>query len=105
MALRGGGLNAHLANDLHRDYGIRQHSVGALHLGRTHRRLSPSPVAHRRGLLKPRERALERQLSFEVRHGREDMKDETPAKRGGVDRLRDHLEPGFALLQVGGRLH
>ena len=64
-----------------------------------------SPAAQRLRLLQPRVRALERQLSFELRHGREDIKDEPAPGRGGVDRLGEHLQPDLALLQVGRGLH
>ena len=77
----------------------------ALHLGRTQCGLSPSPAAHRLGLLQPRVRALKCQLSLELRHGREDVEDEPSSRRGGVDRLGEHLQPDLTPLQVGGGLH
>jgi hypothetical protein len=41
------------------------------------------------------------QVAFELSQGREDVKDELAARRGGVDRLLQTAEPDLALGQAG----
>lgn len=84
---------------------VRQHRLGALDLGRPHRRLAPATPPQGARLGKSGVGALQGQLALEFGDGRKDVEHEPPAGAGGVDRLGEHPKADLAFRGIFGRLH
>lgn len=105
MAVERGRLHANLLRDLlNGDGRIGKHGLGALDLGRSHRRLAPTTPPQGPRLGKSGMGSLQGQLALELGDCREDVKDEPPSWAGGVDRLGEHAKADLALREIFGRL-